>query len=108
VTVGGNVAGIVRHRGYGEAKEANRLSFCEEECAESAFDCQKIAPQQAGSGGAETTTCYWRADITHKEQRVEKKAARDKKERTESRRSSTPFDAGRDGTGRWGVAGFDN
>jgi hypothetical protein len=102
------VAGIVRHRGYAKAKEANRRSFWEEERAENAFDCQKTAPQQAGSGGAETTTCRRRAAITHKEKHVEKKAARDKKEGTESRRSSTPFDAGRDGTGRLGVAGFDN
>jgi hypothetical protein len=33
MTVGDNVAGIVRHRGYGNAKEANRLSFCKEERA---------------------------------------------------------------------------
>ena len=30
MTVGDKVAGIVRHRGYGNAKEANRLSFWEE------------------------------------------------------------------------------
>ena len=57
MTVGDNVAGIVRHRGYANAKEANRLSFWEEERAENAFDSQKTSPQQAGSGGPETTTC---------------------------------------------------
>jgi hypothetical protein len=57
MTVGDNVAGIVRHRGYATAKEANRLSFWEEERAENAFDCQKTAPRQAGSGEPETTTC---------------------------------------------------
>jgi hypothetical protein len=56
MTVGDKAAGIVRHRGYGNAKEANRLSFWEEERAENAFDRQKTAPQQAGSGGSETTT----------------------------------------------------
>jgi hypothetical protein len=33
MTVGDKVAGIVRHRGYGNAKDANRLSFCKEERA---------------------------------------------------------------------------
>jgi hypothetical protein len=31
MTVGDKAAGIVRHRGYGNAKAANRLSFWEEE-----------------------------------------------------------------------------
>ena len=39
VTVGDNVAGIVRHRGYGNANEANRLSLWEEERAGKAFHC---------------------------------------------------------------------
>jgi hypothetical protein len=56
MTVGDNVAGV-RHRGYGNAKETNRLSLWEEERAENAFDCQKTASQQAGSGEPETTTC---------------------------------------------------
>ena len=37
MTVGDKVAGIVRHRGYGNAKEANRLSFWKEERAENSF-----------------------------------------------------------------------
>ena len=41
MTVGDKVAGIVRHRGYGNAKEANRLSFWEEERAENAFELPK-------------------------------------------------------------------
>jgi len=40
MTVGDNVAGIVRHRGYGNAKEANRLSLWEEERAENSFERQ--------------------------------------------------------------------
>jgi hypothetical protein len=56
MTVGDKAASIVRQREYGNAKEANRLSYWEEERAETALDCQKTEPQQAGSGGPETTT----------------------------------------------------
>jgi hypothetical protein len=44
MTVGDKAASIVRQREYGNAKEANRLSYWEEERAETVLDCQKTEP----------------------------------------------------------------
>ena len=70
--------------GDNNAKETNRLSLWEEERAENAFDCQKTAPRQAGSGEPENDDVpLIGGHHPHKAQRDKKKAARDR-QRTES------------------------
>ena len=82
MTVGDRVAGIVRHRGYGNAKEANRLSFWEEERAENAFDSKKPhRNRRAQAGPKRRHAAEGRPSLTKRSVTRKKRPAIKKKER---------------------------